>query len=252
MKRRFTDAAHSTNRRALASLGHSTRVSQSPTGSIVEPSNPRAKQAWKEQHKTTAFPLWTIPVTIGLIIIVILLIILVSLSEPAKPAKETPSQDGSIITDDTVVDEELALNNYFYELSKDPGSSYMPDFSISKKYYSEPPTNILCSELVEVPRMNPTMLNLYLDNASVVIISGQWDYEFGEVSKAILIFGGSLADSIYNISPISCADSSDENLKHSETDLPEQYTGSEIFNNLSSKKHFYVWTDPIYINSGEE
>ena len=161
-------------------------------------------------------------------------------------------QDGSIITDDTVIDEELALNGYFYELSNDPKSSYMPDFSASKEYYSGPPKNILCSDLTEVPQMNPIMLNLYLDNASVVVISGQWDYEFGKVDKAILIYSGSLIDSIYNISPISCADSSDENLKHGEANLPEKYTSSDIFNNLTSKKHFYVWTDPAYINPGEE
>ncbi|MBR3130968.1 hypothetical protein IKG31_00105 [Candidatus Saccharibacteria bacterium] len=246
-------------RRSRSSNIATTAHNFTSSASIVEPANSTLKPTWEDQNSPKLSQNWPriILICFGIMIVVIVIILVVNLI--ARPDSQTSSkenpQDASIdpntITDDNPLDEVADLNRFFAALTDDPDFNY--EFTASETRYSNLPSTFSCNDIKSIAFMNPKILNLYLDNGSVVIISGKWNNPSGEISTAFMIYGGSLVDSTYNTAKIYCPSSSDEILNRTgaSTSIYASYSSSDIFDNLSSDAHFYVWTDPATIGTGE-
>ena len=194
---------------------------------------------------------WIIPTAIAIIVLIFIpLFVIIAVGKnnnnnqdqiadnPEQPTEQIDGLDESLSTP------EEDVHAYFSSLAS--SSDYQPSFEKNETVYSEPPADFSCDQIVEVSYMDLDIMNLELDYGFVVIVSGKGSAPFTSEGNSILVYGGSLNDSIYKTAPINCQSSSPITPNYT------KYSGSAIFNNLSSDKHYFIWIDPKHITSGVE
>ena len=235
-------------------MGNNSAANQ-PSGSIVEPSNPRLRAAWKQQSGASTLPRWALFTIIGLAITVVALVVFIIIKQTQECSTNnslTIIDDGTV-TDETNVSEEYDFNLYLEAYTKDP--NYQHELSSEESVYQEPPADLTCESLIEVPHLNSAMLSHYIDSEYVLVISAKGHSPYQESGNALLVFGGLPAESTYKVTSITCPDSSDENLRASGNITPgayETYTDADLLNNITSDRHIYVWYDQnklLYLGS---
>ena len=214
-----------------------------PTGSMVQPSSPYLSQAWQNQQQPKKPRRWILPVVFGLMVLVIVLIVIaVTTQQPIQPVEDQPHEEYGREVEDTATDA-TDLNAYFSQLVDDP--DYQPEYISKEPVYYYPPINFSCDELEEVPKMNLKLLNIYLDYGYVVVLQGRGSAPFTRDGNRVLVYSGSFQDSRYQTINLVCPYSADAAIN------PVTFSGSDIFNNLTHDKQYYVWIDPTK-NSREE
>ncbi len=205
------------------------------SGSMVEPSNPRFRNAWAAQQPRKKSKLWLILLLVGIVILIVVAVVAIALQANQPPVDEqlTTLDDG----------DEDDLNAYYASITSDP--DYVPDFDTPNSRYTTPPDKLTCDKLTEVKKMDTDILNLYLNSGAVVAIKAKGSKPFTRSGNTILIYGGSLINNIYHTIPFDCPD---VDLSASST----TYTGSNIFSNIDSDRHFYVWSGPEGLNTSGE